>query len=77
MQKWLMKRWEELQVPVLLITHDIDEALFLSDRIYMMSSRPGSIKKTITVPFDRPRNSEIEYSLTFMELKREITGLLL
>ncbi|MBO8156910.1 MAG: ABC transporter ATP-binding protein [Bacillaceae bacterium] len=76
MQRWLMNRWEELQVPVLLITHDIEEALFLSDRIYMMSSRPGSIKTEIDVPFTRPRSAEVEYSKTFMELKRKITNLL-
>lgn len=76
MQRWLMNRWEELQVPVLLITHDIEEALFLSDRIYMMSSRPGSIKTEIDVPFTRPRSAEVEYSKTFMELKKEITNLL-
>jgi NitT/TauT family transport system ATP-binding protein len=51
--------WQRLRISVLFITHDIDEAVFLSDRIYVMTARPGRIKSEIVVPLPRPRTPEM------------------
>ncbi|MHA6260238.1 ABC transporter ATP-binding protein [Sporosarcina sp. CAU 1771] len=72
MQEWLLSIWEDYRKSVLFITHNIDEALYLSDRILILSSKPAFIKKEITVPFPRPRNEDMLLSEQFMKLKREI-----
>jgi nitrate ABC transporter ATP-binding subunit len=57
MQEELLKIWQEHQVTVLMVTHDIDEALFLSDRVVMMTNGPGAqVGEIVTVPFARPRD---------------------
>jgi ABC-type nitrate/sulfonate/bicarbonate transport system ATPase subunit len=55
MQRWLLKVWGQFGPSVLLVTHDVEEALILADRIYVMTSRPGSIKGSLQVPLERPR----------------------
>lgn len=72
MQEWLLSIWEKHRKSILFITHNIDEALFLSDRIVILSAKPASIKKEIIVPFERPRTETILLSNEFMRLKREI-----
>ncbi|MBA2451339.1 MAG: ABC transporter ATP-binding protein [Chloroflexi bacterium] len=56
MQEWLLALWDELRPTVLFITHDIDEALFLSDRVYVLSPRPGRVVLEVDVPLPRPRS---------------------
>ncbi|MCZ2258122.1 ABC transporter ATP-binding protein [Sporosarcina sp. G11-34] len=72
MQGWLLAIWEDYRKSVLFITHNIDEALYLSDRILILSNKPASIKKEIINPFPRPRKEELLLSDEFMKLKREI-----
>lgn len=72
MQKWLLSIWEAYDQSILFITHSIDEALFLSDKIVILSANPAHIKKVITVPFSRPRNEEILLSAEFLQWKKEI-----
>ncbi|MBA9083605.1 ABC-type nitrate/sulfonate/bicarbonate transport system ATPase subunit [Fontibacillus solani] len=72
MQRWLLDMWEESHRSVLMITHSIEEALMLSDTIYLFSSRPARVLQKITVPFPRPRREEIVADSAFLELKREI-----
>jgi NitT/TauT family transport system ATP-binding protein len=55
LQEELLKIWEETRKTVLFITHSIDEALVLSDRVLVMTARPGTLKADISVPFERPR----------------------
>ncbi|MEY9825699.1 NitT/TauT family transport system ATP-binding protein [Bradyrhizobium japonicum] len=55
MQQILTNMWQRLKISVLFVTHDIDEAIFLSDRVYCMTARPGSIKAEIPIPLERPR----------------------
>ncbi|WP_379158753.1 ABC transporter ATP-binding protein [Paenibacillus sp. sgz5001063] len=73
MQRWLLELWEENRRSVLFITHNIEEALLLSSRIYVFSGRPGSVLHTIDVPFPRPRRGEITDSPEFLQLRRELS----
>jgi ABC-type nitrate/sulfonate/bicarbonate transport system ATPase subunit len=76
MQNWLLGILEKLQVSILFITHDIEEAIFLSDRIYVLSNRPAKIKKEIVVDLPKPRNREIITSKKFNEIEKGILGIL-
>ncbi|MFY4775316.1 ABC transporter ATP-binding protein [Metabacillus sp. RGM 3146] len=76
LQQWLMDICSSLKLTVLFITHDIDEAIFLSDRVYIMSARPGKVMKELTVPFSRPRSVEITGEAEFAELKRDMIKIL-
>jgi ABC-type nitrate/sulfonate/bicarbonate transport system ATPase subunit len=72
MQEWLLSIWEEYRKSIVFITHNIEEALDLSDRILILSDKPASIQNEIIVPFPRPRTENILLSEQFMKLKREI-----
>ncbi|PFA69464.1 ABC transporter ATP-binding protein [Bacillus sp. AFS015802] len=72
MQKWLLSIWEEDLSSVLFVTHNIDEALFLSDRIIVLSTRPARVQKEFKVPFPRPRNKEILLTEEFLKWKTDI-----
>ncbi len=72
MQELLVGIWERDQKTVLFVTHDIDEALFLGDVVYVMSSRPGTIIDTVRVDLDRPRHYDVVTSEHFIEMKRRI-----
>jgi NitT/TauT family transport system ATP-binding protein len=65
MNVWLQKIWMEKTKTVLFITHDISEAVFLSDRILVMSKRPGTVKEVIEISFKRPREMEIKETVEF------------
>lgn len=72
MQELLLKIWQEARKTVLFITHDIDEALFLGDVVYVMSARPGRIIDTIPVEIERPRDYTVLTSPEFITLKKRI-----
>lgn len=76
MQLWLLKMKSKLNNTILLITHDIDEALLLSDRIYILSSKPATIKKEITLDFNMDNKKERLLSTKTLKLKEEILKLL-
>ena len=76
MQQWLLDVWADQERTVVFITHDVDEAIFLSDRVHVMSARPGSIRATFDIDLPRPRSFEILTSDPFTELKREILALI-
>lgn len=76
MQKWLLELWEADRRSVLFITHSIEEALLLSDRIYVLSSAPARVVREIAVPFERPRRGDVWTDPAFMELKQEVLALL-
>jgi NitT/TauT family transport system ATP-binding protein len=76
MQQLLLKVWERDHKTVLFVTHDIDEAILLGDRVYVMTSRPGRIKEEILVPIPRPRSVGMVMDPEFIELKRKILDLL-
>lgn len=76
MQMWLLSVWQDLNATVLFVTHDVDEAIFLSDRVLVMSARPGSIAADLEIPLGRPRGLDVLTSPTFTDLKREALALL-
>ena len=74
MQNELLKLWEELRPSVLFITHDLDEAVALSDRVVIMTSSPGSVKDVFDIDLPRPRGNvqEIRHEERFLELQGRI-----
>lgn len=76
MQEILTNIWQQFRISVLFITHDIEESVFLSDRIYVMTSRPGRIKAEIKVPLPRPRTPEMHDLPEFVALIHKLKGLI-
>ena len=76
MQQILTNMWQRLKISVLFVTHDIDEAIFLSDRVYCMTARPGTIKAEIAIPLERPRQQSMMMSSEFLGLKRGLMSLI-
>jgi ABC-type nitrate/sulfonate/bicarbonate transport system ATPase subunit len=76
MQELLTQVWEELHKTILFVTHDVEEAIFLSDRVFVMTARPGRIKAEIPVPLPRPRNYDLKASETFLALKQQALTLI-
>ncbi len=76
MQQLLLQVWGNAKKTVVFVTHDIDEAILLADRIYVMGARPGRIKEVLDVPIDRPRNLDVVMEPEFIRMKRRILELL-
>jgi NitT/TauT family transport system ATP-binding protein len=76
MQEVLLGIWEELHTTVLFVTHDIEEAIFLADRVVIMSAGPGRIIDEVQVPLARSRHPDIVYASEFVRLKRHCAGLI-
>ncbi|MEW6634986.1 MAG: ABC transporter ATP-binding protein [Pseudomonadota bacterium] len=72
MQQWLLQLWRDLNRTILFVTHDVDEAIYLADRIVVMTPRPGRIAEILTVDLPRPRPLEVLTTDTFVGLKRQI-----
>ena len=73
MQELLLGIWESARKTVLFVTHDIDEAIFMANRVAVFSARPGCIKTELAVDFPHPRHYTIKTSPKFMELKARLT----
>ncbi|MGQ4274668.1 ABC transporter ATP-binding protein [Terrihabitans sp. B22-R8] len=76
LQDELVRIWEAERKMVLFVTHGIEEALYLADRILVFSKRPAHVLREIRVPFERPRREEMKLAPEFLELRREISELL-
>lgn len=76
LHEWFLTVWQKQRISVLFVTHDVDEAILLSDRIYVMSPRPGKILAELQIKLKRPRKLEVETSDKFLRIKRKILGLL-
>ena len=76
MQELLTQVWEELHKTILFVTHDVEEAIFLSDRVFVMTARPGQIKAEIDIPLERPRSYEVKATEAFLRLKKQALALI-
>ncbi len=72
MHEWYLAVMEKIHLATLFITHDIDEAILLSDRIYILAGKPGTITKEIVIKESKPRNKEFHLTEEFLSYKREI-----
>ena len=72
MQAELLKIWSEARKTVLFITHQINEAIYLADRVAVMSARPGRVKGIIQIPFERPRPLAVKRDPKFLEIEETI-----
>jgi NitT/TauT family transport system ATP-binding protein len=74
MQQLLLQIWDETACTILFVTHDVEEAVYLADRIFIMSSHPGTIVEDVQVPFDRPRELGLKEKSEFHELQHYVLG---
>lgn len=72
MHRWYLQIMEQIQLSTIFITHDIDEAILLSDRIYLMGGQPGTITKEIMIREPKPRREDFNLTEEFLAYKREI-----
>jgi putative hydroxymethylpyrimidine transport system ATP-binding protein len=77
MQRWLESVWERFRWTVLLVTHDVREAVYLADRIYVLSPRPGTVVAELAVPLPRPRTAATLADPLFAELETQLLAHLL
>lgn len=70
MQENLLSIWSEFKITVVFVTHDVDEAVFLADRVLIMSAAPGQIIDDIQIQLDRPRDLSIATSKNFIDIKK-------
>ena len=76
MHQWYLEVMEKIQLSTFFITHDIDEAILLSDRIYLLTGKPGRIANEIVIKERRPRSQEFALSQEFVNYKKHILNLL-
>ncbi|HZC66563.1 MAG TPA: ABC transporter ATP-binding protein [Candidatus Dormibacteraeota bacterium] len=74
MQQLLLRIWDETASTILFVTHDVEEAIYLADRIFVMSAHPGTIIEDLQVPFERPRNLDLKQLNEFHELQSYVLG---
>jgi NitT/TauT family transport system ATP-binding protein len=72
MQELLTRVWESHRLTVLFVTHDVEEAVYLSDRVFVMTNRPGRLKDEVRIDLPRPRTIELQETSEFLELRRSI-----
>ena len=72
MQKHLMDLWQNIDITIIFVTHDMDEAILLADRIVALKANPGEIKEIIEVDLPRPRNTELMSSPAFKQLRERV-----
>lgn len=76
MQEVLLKAWEDSKKTILFITHDVDESIFLADSVYVMTARPGRLKKKIPITLERPREYSMKSTAEFQNYKEELLSLI-
>jgi ABC-type nitrate/sulfonate/bicarbonate transport system ATPase subunit len=77
MQSWLLQLWADFGKTVVFVTHDVEEAVFLSDIVHVMTARPGRVKATLEVPLPRPRHRHVIADPTFVDIKTTCVDLLM
>lgn len=76
MQRYLMEIWQNIDITVLFITHDLDEAIYLADRILVLKANPGEVDEVIEVPVPQPRSPEQLLSAEFLATKKRLEELI-
>src|SRR5260370_12982120 len=76
MQQLLLKVWDETASTILFVTHDVDEAIYLADRIYIMCAGPGTIVEDLPVPFGRPREAAMKQTKEFHDMQQHVLSCL-
>jgi len=76
MQEWLLALWSDFGKTVVFVTHDVEEAIYLSDEIHVMATRPGRLVETIPVPIARPRQRRVSLTREFIDIKERCMQLL-
>jgi ABC-type nitrate/sulfonate/bicarbonate transport system ATPase subunit len=76
MQEWLLALWSDFGKTVVFVTHDVEEAIYLSDEVHVMATRPGRIVETIPVPLARPRDRSATLAPDFIAIKQRCLALL-
>jgi ABC-type nitrate/sulfonate/bicarbonate transport system ATPase subunit len=76
MQEWLLGLWSDFGKTVVFVTHDVEEAIYLSDEVHVMATRPGRIVETIAVPIARPRQRSVTLTPEFVAIKERCLNLL-
>jgi ABC-type nitrate/sulfonate/bicarbonate transport system ATPase subunit len=74
LQQFMQEIWERTHMTILMVTHDVEEAIFLSHRVYIMDSHPGRIRENLTIPLPEHRELSIKLTPEFLQLKRHITA---
>ncbi len=77
MHEWYLQVMKQIRLSTLLITHDIDEAIILSDRIYVMAGKPGRIKEEVIIDEPKPKDKDFKVSESFIKYKRHILSILM
>jgi ABC-type nitrate/sulfonate/bicarbonate transport system ATPase subunit len=72
LQEWLLEVWQRFRHTILFITHDVDEAVFLSDKVYVLSPRPARVDLELPIPLGRPRKRQMAFTSEFAALKRQL-----
>jgi NitT/TauT family transport system ATP-binding protein len=76
MQEELLRIWQRTGKTVIFVTHDIDEAIYLADRVVVMSARPGRIREIVPVDLSRPRRADVKADPRFVEMRQHLWHLL-
>jgi NitT/TauT family transport system ATP-binding protein len=76
MQTYLQRIWQQVDVTIVFITHDLDEAIYLADRIVVLGARPGHIEEIIDVPLPQPRSVDMLLSPYFLATKARLEELI-
>ncbi|MCB1134484.1 MAG: ABC transporter ATP-binding protein, partial [Verrucomicrobiae bacterium] len=76
MQEYLLEIWKSVDITVVFITHDLDEAVFLSDRILVLDPNPGRVREFIEVPVPRPRDQSQLFEPPFMATRKHVDDLI-
>ena len=77
MHKWYMEMVEKLELSTIFITHDIEEAIYLSDRIYVLEGNPGTIKNEVIIDKNKKEREEFMMTQEFLSYKKQLKELLL
>ena len=76
MQELLLRVWSETASTILFVTHDVDEAIYLADHIFVLCARPGTIMEDVPVPFGRPRDPSVKNRAEFHDLQQHVLACL-